>query len=663
MTITTIKNHADVGNLNLAEISPAQLPRSTYHAILQSAQNFGDATAIEYILDGDCISEAQIPFAKKLIHRILMTFKGKSFANPHRKMSYKALAKNVTGLGNALHSLGITKTEVTSLVLPNFPETYVSLWAAEAAGIANPINPLLDESIMKEIMISANTKVIIALGPVPGSDIWQKVMAIKEHIPSLKAVISLFGDDIACSQNNKVPVYGFKKLLAAQNTQAANFTLPEQSDVCAYFHTGGTTGLPKLAKHLHLNQLTNAGQVNLLSPVNAGDTMLVGLPIFHVNAAVATGIASVMKGCKILLASPSGFRGKNIIQNLLTLINNYDVAVMTAVPTVYAAMVEQITSQKITVPPLKMKFAICGAAPLSSDLQALFTKLTNTPLVEGYGSTEGSSVSTLMPVNPINKEASVGLPIPGITLKIADINEQGTLVKMCDTLDVGEIIITGNNVFPGYVEDAHNQGAWVVDENGQQYFRTGDLGKIDENGYVSLCGRQKELIIRGGHNIDPKMIEDAATSHPDVTLAAAVPRPDSYAGEVPVLYVMLSPHSTLKLDDLTTYVSANIPERAAIPKATYIIDEIPLTAVGKIYKPELVCLEIKQTITEAINAHLKNKAVQINVFADKKLGIKANVFVNENEINELQPQIKALLTPFSFNYEVLAIKTITNEVA
>lgn len=119
----------------------------------------------------------------------------------------------------------------------------------------------------------------------------------------------------------------------------------------------------------------------------------------------------------------------------------------------------------------------------------------------------------------------------------------------------------------------------------------------------------------------------------------------------------------LKLDDLTTYVSANIPERAAIPKAIYIIDEIPLTAVGKIYKPELVCLEIKQTITEAINAHLKNKAVQINVFADKKLGIKANIFVNENEINELQPQIKALLTPFSFNYEVLAIKTITNEVA
>ncbi|KPZ62799.1 hypothetical protein [Pseudoalteromonas sp. P1-7a] len=98
MTITTIKNHADVGNLNLAEISPEQLPRSTYHAILQSAKNFGDATAIEYILDGDCINPAQIPFAKKLIHRILMTFKGKSFANPHRKMSYKALANKVTGL-------------------------------------------------------------------------------------------------------------------------------------------------------------------------------------------------------------------------------------------------------------------------------------------------------------------------------------------------------------------------------------------------------------------------------------------------------------------------------------------------------------------------------------------------------------------------------------
>ncbi|XQF94103.1 AMP-binding enzyme (plasmid) [Pseudoalteromonas espejiana] len=107
-----------------------------------------------------------------------------------------------------------------------------------------------------------------------------------------------------------------------------------------------------------------------------------------------------------------------------------------------------------------------------------------------------------------------------------------------------------------------------------------------------------------------------------VTLAAAVPRPDSYAGEVPVLYVTLSPNSTLSLNELTTYVSTHVPERAAIPKAIYIIDEIPLTAVGKIYKPELVCLEIKQTITEALNEHFKQQNRAINVFADKKLGIK-----------------------------------------
>jgi len=662
--ITNIQTSLDLEEVDSSCISPEQLPTSIYEAIVTSAQRFGDRTAIEYILDGDCISPNAIPFSKKVIHGLLKTFKGKSFAAPYRTMSYQTLAEQVTQMANALGQLGVNRTDVTSIISPNFPEMYVSLWGAETAGIANPVNPLLESNIIKEILISANTKVLIALGPVPGSGIWQKTLAIKEHIPSLKAVISLFGEDIPTDANNKVPVYSFEKLLAKQSGTKLSTSKPSQADICSYFHTGGTTGLPKLAKHLHLNELTNAAQVNLISPVQSGDTMLVGLPIFHVNAAIATGLASVMNGCKILLVGPSGFRGKNVIANLLTLLNNYNVAFMTAVPTVYAGLLESLAKSNTPIKkPASMKLALCGAAPLSTDLQEKFKQVTGISLVEGYGSTEGSSVSSLMPVNPICSRAAVGLPLPGMSIKIGDINENGQLARLCDVDESGEILIAGNNVFPGYVEDSHNEGLMVTSDEGITYVRTGDLGRFDEHGYLSLSGRQKELIIRGGHNIDPKMIEDAATKHQDVILAAAVPRPDSYAGELPVLYVTLADGTTLTQEQLMAHMQAHIAERAALPKAIYILDEMPLTAVGKLFKPALVCDEIYKIIENTLKEHYPSTEYSIKVSPDKKKGINAIITFNRNDIDDIQTQIKQLFTPYSFNYQVSKASNKQTEVA
>ncbi len=657
--ITNIQTQLDLDKLDSQCISPEQLPNSIYDAITTSAQLFGDNTAIEYILDGDCIAPNAIPFTKKITHGLVKLLKGKDFAKPHRTVSYQQLAQKVTQMANALSALGITRQDVTSIISPNFPEMYVALWGAETAGIANPVNPLLDSNIIKEILISANSKVLIALGPVPGSDIWEKTLAIKDHVPSLKAVISLFGDDMPSSETNKVPVYSFHQLLAQQSADKLSGKAPSQQDICSFFHTGGTTGLPKLAKHLHLNELTNAAQVNLISPVQRGDTMLVGLPIFHVNAAIATGLASIMGGCKILLASPAGYRGKHIVPNLLALLENYGVAFMTAVPTVYAGLLEQLsTKNSQVVAPSKMKLALCGAAPLSSDLQASFTKLTGIPLVEGYGSTEGSSVSTLMPVHPIVSKASVGLTLPGMTLRIGEIGEDGAFIRFCDTNESGEILIAGNNVFPGYVEESHNQQLWVTCKTGVKFVRTGDLGQLDSNGYLSLSGRKKELIIRGGHNIDPKMIEDVATSHPDVVLAAAVPRPDSYAGELPVLYVTLRAGSQLSEQHIADYMSQHVPERAAIPKSVHVLDEMPLTAVGKLFKPALVCREIDHVLTKVLSSSFTAQQINTQVVPDKKLGIKAIITVNgqTGDENKHQETIKQLLTPFSFNYEVIINK-------
>ena len=666
--ITTVQTALDMDKIDTTPLSPERLPLSIYDAIVTSADRYGNKTAIEYILDGDCIGPKQIPFAKKAIHQLVNITKGKKFAAPYRKISFTQLAQSVTQLANALTFFGITKDEVTSIVLPNFPEMYFSLWGAETAGIANPINPLLDSKIIKEIMITAKSKVLIALGPVPGSDIWDKILKIKDDIPSLKAVICLFGDDIPIHADNKVPVYNFEKLVAQQETKVFIGVEPNQQDICSYFHTGGTTGLPKLAKHIHLNEITNASQMNLISPIETDDKILIGLPIFHVNAAIS-GLASILKGSTILLAGPSGFRGKNIIKNLLTIIDNFNVAFMTAVPTVYAGLLDLIAKGEVTgAKPASMKFAICGAAPLSPDLQTKFTHETNIGLVEGYGSTEGTAVSTIMPVHSLAKEAAVGLTIPGMKVCIGDIDSNGNLIRLCDTGEAGEILIAGNNVFPGYVDESHNHALWVYTEMGEKFLRTGDLGKQDELGYLSLCGRQKELIIRGGHNIDPKMIEDVAAAHPDVFLAAAVPRPDSYAGELPVLYVTVKAGSAVNENSLLEYMSKNVPERAAIPKAIYIIDEMPLTAVGKVFKPELVCLEIVQVIREVLTKELKANTFDVVAVPDKKVGIKATITLNVNTLNlsskaleqhgqetqNIQDNIKSMLTAYSFNYQIVS---------
>lgn len=673
--ITTIKTAQDVAAMDISALSPTALPNSLYEAIITSAGLYPNNIAIEYILDGECLGNGKIPFAKKLVHFALSKLKGKQFAAPYREITYAELAHSVTQIANGLHKLGLGRDDVCSIVMPNFPEMYFSLWGASTAGIANPINPLLDSSIIKAIATSANSQVLIALGPVPGSDIWEKVLQIKEDIPTLKAVISVFGDNIPKSDSNRVPVISLDQLMRDQNNEWLEFPPPAQHHDCAYFHTGGTTGLPKLARHTHLNQLTNAAQVNVFSSMTKDDAIFVGLPIFHVNAAVATGIAPVMQGGRILLASPAGYRGKFIMDNLFTLLERFNINYVMAVPTVYAGLLAAIEKQGAAAPKLpNMKLAICGAAPLSSDLQQRFIETTGIALIEGYGSTESSSVSTLMPVNAINTQASVGLAIPNSDLRIIEASNDGESFRQCEVDEVGEIVIAGNNVFAGYLDEAHNQQLTLTID-GKRFVRTGDLGKLDDKGYLALAGRKKELIIRGGHNIDPKMIEDIALQHEAVYLAAAIPRPDKYSGELPVLYASLKPTSTLNSSDakaksgtlteseLLTFLQDNVPERAAIPKYVRIIDDMPLTSIGKQYKPALVCDEIRRVIEDDLSQVMKDNEWSVQVTPDKTHGVVATITLEpihsegsqapqQTQVSQHKAMIDRALMEYTFTYVV-----------
>jgi fatty-acyl-CoA synthase len=174
------------------------------------------------------------------------------------------------------------------------------------------------------------------------------------------------------------------------------------------------------------------------------------------------------------------------------------------------------------------------------------------------------------------------------------LDDDGSYVRDCDAGEIGVISINGPSVFTGYKIPHHNEGLWLDFGDGKKWLNTGDLGRQDTDGYFYLTGRKKELIIRGGHNIDPLSIEEPLHRHPGVHLAAAIGRPDRHAGEVPVAYVQLKPGADVTEDELLAFAKLHITERAALPKYIHFLEEMPLTAVGKIFKPALKMMEIKR---------------------------------------------------------------------
>jgi fatty-acyl-CoA synthase len=229
--------------------------------------------------------------------------------------------------------------------------------------------------------------------------------------------------------------------------------------------------------------------------------------------------------------------------------------------------------------------------------------------VEGYGLTEGTLGSCLNPLYGEKRIGSIGLRFPHQRVEVAELDDAGRWVRRCEPGEPGHVCIAGPNVFPGYLAPEHNQGAWADDG----LFNTGDLGHMDADGYVWLSGRAKDVIIRGGHNIDPAIIEEALCLHPSVAMAAAIGRPDVRLGEVPQAFVQLRPGHEATVEELAELARARIPERAAVPAAIRILESLPLSGVGKISKPHLRVLATEEVVSEQLAAAGLDRAVEPRV--------------------------------------------------
>jgi len=247
------------------------------------------------------------------------------------------------------------------------------------------------------------------------------------------------------------------------------------------------------------------------------------------------------------------------------------------------------------------------------------------------------------------KIGSVGLRLPYQNIKIATVDDTGQITSDCALNEVGIIFHNGASTFPGYKQAEANIGAWSDGE----WFNSGDMGRIDKDGYLWLVGRSKDLIIRGGHNIDPLITEDALASHPAVEIAAAVGRPDTHAGEVPVAYVQLLDGATVTEEALKNFAREHVSERAAAPVEVIICDALPVTAVGKIFKPTLRKKAIASAFNNALLAHCPDIKFAINVVDDKRLGTKVTLqCLNHTPSEDLHLNVNQALQDFAQSWEL-----------
>ena len=483
---------ADLAVIETVPIHERGLPESTYALLARAARRWPGRPVITVL-----------PGAAR-------------WREPARRTFAELLAE-VHRYANLLHQLGVRRTDAVALMSPNCAELIPATLAAQLAGIAAPLNGNLSPAHLAELLRRSSARVLITAGPELAPDTWASAQALARD-GMIEAILVLTPTAAAGAPErlptiNGVPAGYLARLSASMNPAAFDGEPPRSSDLAALFHTGGTTGAPKLAAHTHANEVTDAWMLAANSLLDQESVIFAALPLFHVNALVVTVLTPLLKGQDAVWAGSLGYRDPALYGEFWKIVEHYRIAAMSAVPTVYAVLAQCPVNADIS----SLRYAMVGAAPLPAAVRDSFQAQTGTTLVEGYGLTEATCVSARsFPDAP--RPGSVGQRLPYQRLKVIRIGEDGTWEDLPPG-HTGVLAISGPTVFPGYVTGRDEHGP-ILDGLGKLaggWLDTGDLARVDADGFVHLAGRAKDLINRGGHNIDPALIEEALLAHPQVT--------------------------------------------------------------------------------------------------------------------------------------------------
>ncbi len=630
--IRPIRSRADVRELEATPLDQAVTVRSTYEILFNAAHAFGDKTALTFLRDADP-------------------------ATPPIRWSYAELLTGVHQTANLLHALGVGHQDAVAVLLPGCLEHHLALWGGEAAGIVQPLNPLLTDEKLVALMTAGRAKVLIAYGSDEGAGeagMWSKALRLRSQVPTLTTVLRVAPHDELPGTAPVLPagVLEFSTLRAAQagdHLVSGRHIGPD--DIAAYFHTGGTTGAPKLARHSHRAQVFTAWCCVQMQGLSADDITINGYPLFHVAGVLPAALSSLSAGVETIIPTTSLLRNKQVVANYWRLVEKFRPTSLSAVPTVLAALANvPLDGADIS----SIRYCRTGAAVLPPELAARFERLFGLHVHESLGMTEMAGISTVTPPGVTGPAGCVGFPMPYSHMRIVALDAQGDASEQdVPAGEPGMVLFKSPNVFSGFVDPADTAKAFTHDG----WLATGDLGWVDGQGRLHLTGRSKDLIIRSGHNIDPKIIEDALGAHPAVQLCAAVGAPDAYAGELPVVFATLRPGEQISAEDLLAFTAQRVDEAPAKPKRVTIIAQMPMTNVGKIYKPQLRAMAARHVVQMRVDEACRDLGIDPAkhpvVDSDEHHGVTVQIVAATPQHAALRDRLEQALAPLPVKTRVL----------
>ncbi|MEQ9059809.1 MAG: acyl-CoA synthetase [Gammaproteobacteria bacterium] len=524
-----------------------------------------------------------------------------------RRYTWREYEARAARLAAAFAAAGLGPGAKVGMYLYNSPEYCETNFAALKMR-AVPVNVnyrYLDEELAY-LLDNADAEAVVF-----HTSLGDRIARVAPHLARLKLLVAV--DDGPIPGDAAIAGAEDYETLLAGHAPAAR--VAPQGDEIYMLYTGGTTGMPKVAQHLYSGMIYNGWLGDRLL-FDETDSIMCPLPMFHVFAVHVILMAALSSGAQVVFPTPQGYRGEGVFDNFWKLIERWQITFIITVPTAVSALMQRPVDADIS----SVKTAFSGSAPMPLELFKRFESASDVQIIEGYGLTEATCLVSVNPTEGEKKVGSVGIPLPYCHVKI--VKHAGNGPEECAVDEIGEICVANPGVYAGstYTEEDKNHELFHEDI----YLRTGDLGRVDADGYLWITGRAKDLIIRGGHNIDPAEIEDALLSHPAVAMAGAIGQPDAHSGELPCAFVELVAGGNVTEEALMEHCRANVHERAAIPKHLTILDELPKTAVGKVFKPDLR----KMAITRVYDAALAERGVDAHVaevIDDKKRGLVARI--------------------------------------
>ncbi len=485
-------------------------------------------------------------------------------------VTFKQFNERINRFANGLKSIGVKKGDTVHIYMNNSPEfLYAALAVNKLGAIAGPINCWWSPDEVKFLLNdSGGTYLIVE------SAYYSNIETMRPSLKTLKKIVFL-GDD---PPKETIP---FAELMKSSDVLGPVAIAP--GDDAYLFYTSGTTGKPKGALLTHSNALYAVMGVRsvLHSDEERGDEVaLIFLPLFHVNAMMSM-VSALYSGVTVALRltfSASEFG---------EVVERYKVTFFSGVPAVYNILIliaDDVKKHDLS----SLKFGVCGAAPLAEETFRKFEETYGIKIVEGYGLTEGTVVSTLNPLDGVRKIGSIGKSLPGQEVKIVDDNG-----KQLGVNETGELVIKGGAIMKRYHNRPEETSQTVIDG----WLHTGDIGYFDADGYYFIVDRKKDMVIRGGENIYPKEIENVLYEHPKVMDAAVIGVPDKVMGEEAKAFVVLKPGEKATEDEIRAYTKSRLAE-FKVPKYIEFIDDLPKNIIGKVLKKELRAKEKERAIKE-----------------------------------------------------------------